>query len=431
MLSDILTHIPEDLPLLMTRFALALALGVLVGSERERSTKDKTAPGVRTFTVLSMLGAAATIFGATVVAAAVLTAAVVVVSPLMKNRRKKDPRPGYGATTIAAAVVMPLIGALSVLIPGLAAAMGVGLVVTLASKERVHEFVRKTITPTELSDALKFFVIALIVLPLLPDQAFGPYNAINLHKIGFLVTALTGIGWLGYLAVRVFGASKGLPLAGLAGGFVSSTATTAAMARRATEPTLRRPAVAAALLSKISSLVTLAVLIAAIDIEVLKLVIIPMGAMVLVLLAAAWYFSKTSKQDDREPVPHTLIDAGRPFALKPALILAGIITGALLASKAAASWFGEAAVAPVAALAGTVDTQAAGLAAAELAHQGLASPTIAMLGIVSALVTNTILKVILTYVTAGRKIGSLMFKGLVPATLAMAGTAAALAVFVH
>lgn len=440
-----LTSLPDlanlPLPDLMLRLALAVGIGVLIGGQRERASSDPSSPGVRTFTILALTGAISILFGAVALAATVLAATAVALSPSLRWRHKSEDRPGYGATTVAAALAATLLGALSCLNPALAAAAAVVLVIALASKDRLHTFIQDTITRTELNDALKFFVVAVIVLPLLPDTTFGPFAAINPHKIGLLVTALTGIGWLGYIAVRAFGASRGLPLAGLAGGLVSSTATTAAMARRARTTALRRPAIAAALLSKVSSLSTLLVLVGFISLPVLAKLSIPAAAMIITLLLTARVFAKApelpadaSKKDKRKAKEAEIalaedpgVELGRPFALKPALILAGIITVALFVSKLVVHYLGDQIVIVVSAVTGIADTQAAAVATADVAATHGMSTTFAMLAIVTALLTNTLFKIALARVGGGPKVARLVVKALAPATLVLLTTAAAVA----
>src|SRR5690606_23912323 len=139
----------------------------------------------------------------------------------------------------------------------LAAGAGVATAVLLLVKERLHRVVRERITELELNDALKFFVAAFIVLPLIPQANLGPGGVIDPRRMWTFVVAVTALGWLGYVAVRLAGAERGLPAAGLAGGFISSAATTGAMARTSRDPELFRPAVAAALLASVASLVQL------------------------------------------------------------------------------------------------------------------------------------------------------------------------------
>lgn len=430
--------------MLLAHAGVALAIGVVVGSERERSNPDPCAPGVRTFALLAVAGAVAMIVDPVAVAAIIVAGAAVALSPLLRPRRKSDP-PGFGATTIAAAVLMPVLGAVAMVAPGVAAAVAVAVAVVLVSKERVHGFVRDTVTETELGDALKFFVVALIVLPLLPTEPLDPWGVVVPQRIGVLVTALTGIGWLGYIAVRAFGARRGLPLAGLAGGFVSSTATTATMARRARDDSnLVRPAVAAAVLSKVPSLAVLTALVFAIDPSVGVLLLAPVIVMVAVLSVTAGLLlwsrrsrpTRNAAEDSTGAAPDGLpapddasagLGIGRPFALKPALILAAVITGVLLASKVAADWLGAGAAVVVAALSGVADTQAAAVASADLASTGALTGVVAMFAVVATLVTNTLMKVILGFGAGGRRVGMLLAAALIPALLAAVAAAAVVA----
>lgn len=405
----------------MLRFALAAAIGVLVGIQRERVAKDPNLPGARTFAILALAGASSALLGPVVLAAAVLAALAVAFAPRLRSKDGHVTRPGGGATTIAAAVTVTLLGALAVVYPPLAAAAGVALVVTLASRVRLHRFIEQTMHPHELTDALKFFVVAVIILPLLPDAAIGPFGGINPHSVGLLVTALTGIGWLGYIAVRAFGASRGLPLAGLAGGLVSSTATTATMARRARTVALRRPAVAAALLSKVSSLVTLSVLVGVVCLPVLARLAVPLLAMAAALLVTSRVYGRSRDATEAGPAgePGDELDLGRPFALKPALVLAGIITATLFLSKVVVHYVGSQAVIWIAAVAGIADTQAAAVAAADVAASAAITSTVAAFAVVAAILTNTVFKIVLAFIGGGRRVGAMVAVALAPAALVL------------
>jgi uncharacterized membrane protein (DUF4010 family) len=416
-----------DLPETMFRIAVAIALGFMIGSERERNTPDISAPGVRTFTLLTLMGALAVLFGPIILAVTVLVAGLVAISPSLKYRSKRDDPPGYGATTIAAAVVAPLVGALAILNPVIASASAVIVVVILASKERVHGFIKNTVSQAELSDAVKFFIVALVVLPLLPDQAIDQWGAINPHRIGFLVTLITGVGWAGYIATRALGAARGLPIAGLTGGLISSTATTASMAKRAQSDPLRYAAVSAALLAKVSSLAVLAFLVASINFQAFLLLLPPFLAMAVVLILFSRSYgrrhishleelgySAKAEVEEGNDLPN-----GRAFALKPALILVAIITGTLFVARIAAEYFGPEAVVAVAALTGTVETHAATVAAVDLVNQGALTSSMAMLAGVAAMTANTILKMFLGFSAAGPVVGRLLAKALGLATLAM------------
>lgn len=260
--------------------AIALAIGLLIGSERERHSANARVAGVRTFALAGLAGAIGSLIDPLVLAAIVLAGAGLTAAAYSRMANR-DP----GATSEIALVLTVLIGGLAVPMPALAAAAGIATAVVLVAKDEIHRFVRNKISETELVDALKFFVVAFIVLPLMPSARLGPYGVINPRTIWLLVVAVTAVGWLGYLAVRMLGPRRGLPAAGLAGGFVSGAATTGAMARIARDPALYRSAMAGALLASVATLIQLVLVTAVADRHVASL-LLPAAAMGAVVLVA-------------------------------------------------------------------------------------------------------------------------------------------------
>ena len=135
-------------------------------------------------------------------------------------------------TSEAAAIATLGLGALTATEPALAVGLAVAITVLLVSRQSLHRFVRETVTDRERVDALKFFVAAFVVLPLLPTGHVGPYGVWVPQRIWLLVVLIIGIGWVGYVATRMLGTRRGLMVAGMAGGFVSGTATTGVMAAK-------------------------------------------------------------------------------------------------------------------------------------------------------------------------------------------------------
>ena len=214
-------------------FLVALAIGLLLGFERERSHRRRLSAGSRSFALLSLLGAVAAAFGHWVVLVGLFGVAALMALAYFRTN-DEDP----GTTTEIAALVTYLLGALAYTRPAVAVALAVLVAGLLLSKERIHRFARDIVSEVELEDAIKFFVVAFVILPLLPDRPLGPYGVLNPSKVWLLVVLLTGIGWVGYIGVRALGPQRGLLVTGLAGGFVSATATTASMGRigRAVNP---------------------------------------------------------------------------------------------------------------------------------------------------------------------------------------------------
>ncbi|HEX7825840.1 MAG TPA: MgtC/SapB family protein, partial [Mycobacterium sp.] len=226
-------------------FLVALAIGLLLGLERERSHTRKLPAGSRSFALLSLAGAVAAGFGQWAVVAVFLGVGALVALAYFRTSGD-DP----GTTTATAALVAYLLGALAYSRPALAVALAVVVAGLLVSKTRIHRFARDIMTEVELEDAIKFLVVAFVILPLLPDRGLGPYGVLNPEKVWLLVVLLTGIGWVGYIGVRALGPERGLLITGIAGGFVSASATTASMGRLSrTTPSLRAPLASALLAS--------------------------------------------------------------------------------------------------------------------------------------------------------------------------------------
>ena len=189
----------------------------------------------------------------------------------------------------------------------------------LYSREGLHRFVRSGLTEAELRDALIFAGATLVVLPLLPDDPLDPYGVLNLRKIWIVVVLIMAISGAGYIAVRLLGVRFGLPVSGFASGFVSSSATIAAMASRVKEtPGLLRPAAAGAVLSTVATIVQLALLLAAVNMAVLGELAIPLAlsGLAAVLYGGAftlWALKHEGQGDDKP---------GRAFSLATALALA-------------------------------------------------------------------------------------------------------------
>ncbi|MCV7251640.1 MgtC/SapB family protein [Mycobacterium hackensackense] len=384
-------------------FLVALAIGLLLGLERERSHTRDLPAGSRSFALLSLAGAIASGIDARVVAAGAIGVAVLL-AVAYRRTRADDP----GTTTVIAGLVAYLLGALAYTRPAEAVALAVVVAVLLVSKARIHRFAREIVSEVELEDAIKFFVVAFVILPLLPDRAIGPYGVLNPSKIWLLVVLLTGIGWLGYIGVRALGPQRGLLVTGLAGGFVSASATTASMGRLSKTETGLRASLASALVASLATFVQLLLVIGVVDVEVLRRLWPPVlaGALVLVGVAAFVYRGGT-RPDQAAAEHHDNPDERtvRPFALWPALALATVLTLALLVSRWAADMLGPNGLVLATFAAGLADAHAGAVAAASLAAKGDVTVDAALIGVAAALGSNLLVKVILAFASGGRRFG--------------------------
>ncbi len=396
-------------------YLVALAVGLLLGFERERSHGRTLPAGSRSFALLALLGAVAATFGPwAVIAGLVGVAALMALAYYRTN--SNDP----GTTTEIAAVVTYLLGALAYHRPGVAVALAVVVAGLLLSKTRIHRFARDIVTEVEMEDAIKFFVVAFVVLPLLPDQPMGPYGVLNPAKVWLLVVLLTGIGWLGYLGVRALGAERGLVITGLAGGFVSASATTASMGRLSRTEGVRAP-LASALVASLSTFGQLLIVIGYVAPAVLHRLWPPVLAAAVVLVAVAAYVYRGARHDsqssseDRPPVPDS-----RPFALKPALILAAVLVFALLLGRWGAEVLGPRGAVLGAFGAGLADAHAGSVAAASLAANGDIAVNTAQAAVAAALASNTLVKIALAFSSGGRRFGMAFTAGIAAPALVFA-----------
>ncbi|MGH6936734.1 MAG: MgtC/SapB family protein, partial [Methylocella sp.] len=258
-------------------FAVALGIGLLIGAERERRRgegPERAPAGLRTFALASLIGAVSVTAGG-VPLLVVATGGVFALAALAYWRGERS---DSGLTTEIAFVSTVLLGGLAIDRPELAAAIAVVVASLLNAKAALHRFVRSVLREVEIKDALIFAAATLIVLPLLPNEQMGPFAALNPYAIWIIVILVMAIGALGHTAVRLAGSRYGLPVAGLASGFVSGTATVANMgARAAHAPDLSWPASAGAVLSTIGTIVRLAGVVAATNSNVLGAAAIPLA----------------------------------------------------------------------------------------------------------------------------------------------------------
>ncbi|WP_322858902.1 DUF4010 domain-containing protein [Mycobacterium europaeum] len=384
-------------------FLVALAIGLLLGLERERSHSRKLPAGSRSFALLSLVGAISASFNQWTVLGGLVGIGVLLGLAYFRTSTK-DP----GTTTLFAAVIAYLLGALAYTRPTVAVALAVVVAGLLVSKTRLHRFAREIVSDVELEDAIKFFVVAFVILPLLPNRPLGPFGVLNPEKVWLLVVLLTGIGWVGYIGVRALGPERGLLVTGLAGGFVSATATTASMGRLGrTAPSLRAP-LASALLASLATFVQLLVVIGLVDVEVLRRLWPPVVASALVLIGVAAFVYRggtrvqqpNAAQDDPAETRET-----RPFTLRPALVLAAVLTFALLVGRWGAEALGPQGLVLATFAAGLADAHAGAVAAASLAAKGDVTVDTALVAIAAALGSNLLVKMVLAFTAGGRRFG--------------------------
>ncbi|MCL6644874.1 MAG: DUF4010 domain-containing protein [Dehalococcoidia bacterium] len=403
------------------RLAVALGIGLLLGAERERRKGEgpaRGAAGIRTFALVSLAGGIAMAVGGGIVLAVALGFVALAVLAAYVLGDRTDP----GLTTEVAVVVAFLLGALAQQEPQLAAGIAVVVAILLAAREQLHRLVSRALTEQEVHDALLFAGAALVILPLAPNERIGPYGVFNPFAIWRLVVIVMAIGGAGYAAVRLLGARVGLPLSGLAAGFVSSSATIAAMGARAREtPALRTPAVAAAVLSTVATVVQMVIVVGATDRRTLEQL---WPAMAFAGVAAVGYGAIFALRALRDAAADAHEPGGRAFDLKTAVLFASTVTAVLFVSAALGDLLGNRGVLLSAAVAGFADTHASAIAVAGLAAGGRVDPADAVVPILAAFTTNSVTKMVLSAASGGRRFAAEVWPGvIVTAALAWAGWA--------
>ncbi|WP_426163397.1 MgtC/SapB family protein [Sandarakinorhabdus sp. DWP1-3-1] len=374
---------------------VALGIGLLVGLERERSKgrgPTRGPAGLRTFALVALLGTLAMHLGGALLLGIVVAAVAGLAGLAYLGRRSTDP----GLTTEVALVAVPLLGALALAQPLLAAGIAVIIVALLAGKTRLHRFVRGTLSQAELDDALVLAIIAIVVWPQLPDRAMGPYGAINPHLLGLVVILVLAISAAGHIMTRALGPRYGLPVSGLAAGFVSSVATTGAMGSKArAEPAALTAAVAGGTLSSLATFVQMVLVLGTVSRPTLLALAPALAAGTgVIMLFGGLYTLRAARSTAPPPA------SGRAFSLGAALLLAAGMAAILLLTAAAQPLFGTAGVTVGAALGGIVDTHAAAMSVAALVAGGKLTAAQAVTPVLAAMTVNAVMKIAMAASTA-------------------------------
>lgn len=388
--------------------AVALGIGLLVGIERERRSAgdggQRAVAGVRTFALIALAGAVSERLGGVALALAGGFVAFAALASY-RNSRREDP----GLTTEVAMVLVYLLGALAMREVALAAGLGVAVAVLLALKTRVHGFVRNILTEQELHDALLLAAAAVIVLPLLPDRALDAWGVLNLRKLWLLAVIIMAINAAGHVALRVFGARTGLLLAGLAGGFASSTATIASMGVMAREnPRLATACAGAGVVSNVSTVVQVAIVAGALSPPLLHALWAPLAA----AGAAILLFALAATRAARRHAAGVGVVGGRAFEPRHALLFVGIVAVVMVGSAAMLEWLGDAGLGITLAASGLADVHAAVASAAQLVALERVGPRTAVPGILLAFAANSVVKVVMAFVAGGRAYGLRLLPGI-------------------
>jgi uncharacterized membrane protein (DUF4010 family) len=396
---------------------LAVAAGLLIGLERERSrphgeSGETFLGGARTHPLLALGGGVATLAAREVGVVALALPFGALVLFLGLNYAGEVWRDRHrGLTSEAAFLLSFLLGVLALtegVIPSVTqkvvtvAAVAVVATFLLSAKPRLHPLVRRVSTE-DVSATLEFLIVAVVVLPLLPDRTYGPLDVLNPFRIGVLMVLISGLSFVGYVASRLLGARRGLGVTGLVGGLVSSTAVTLSMAGRARErPEIADSAALAVMLASTVMFARVLVIVALVSPALSGHVALPMAGGILAGLAATLFlWLRSGRATHREET----VALANPFELGAALKFALLFAVILLGSKAATVHLGTAGTYAAGLLAGSTDVDAITLSVARLAADGGLSAGVAATTIFLGTASNTLVKGVMGAVVGGWPFG--------------------------
>ena len=371
----------------------ALGLGVLIGMERQRTRRETAVfAGVRTFALVALFGSVAVYASEQsglpwLVGLIFLSVLAVVITAYHATARTGE----IGATTEVSVLITFFVGCICAWGQvGIAGAIAVVTMLLLSLKGWLHNLAQR-IEPSDVEATLKFAIITLIVLPLVPNTNFGPagLEVINPYKTWLMVVLIAGLNFVGYILVKVLGREHGFGLTGLLGGLVSSTAVTLGFAQRSrVEPNLTRVLALAILLAWTVMYCRVVVEVGVVNFSLAKnlaLGMLLMGVVSLVICLLLWRSGRSKETAEVE-------SGNNPFELGDAIKFGGLFAVVIFVASAAQVYFGDTGLYVAGALAGLTDVDAIALSMASLAQQDPASSGAAARTIVIAVISNTMVK---------------------------------------
>lgn len=397
---------------LLTRLGLALAIGFLIGVERGWRSREEAegerAAGVRTFALTGLSGGLWALL-AKEVGDVVFAAGFIAFAAAMTlfRWRETEHEGRFGATTVVAAFLTFALGAYAIVGDMAAAAAGaVATTALLAAKDVLHTWL-KALSWEELRAALILLAMSFVVLPVLPNEGYGPYQALNPYSLWLMTIVVAGVSFIGYVAMKIAGTRYGTLIAGVAGGLVSSTVTTLDLARKAkAAPANARMFLAGAIAASVTMFGRVGIVVALFGPSLLERLAAPLAAAAVVLVTAAlvliapWATSEPQGEGEGAQLRN-------PFDLREALGFAALLAVILLLSKALTAMFGAEGSVGLAAVAGIADVDAITLSMTELAGSGGSAALEAAVAILVAVAANSLSKSVLAIFAGGRWFGSL------------------------
>ena len=379
---------------LFLRFGVALAIGFMIGLQREyafRSVERELVAGERTFALMGLVGALAAMSADVIDSPIAFLGVILLVGIFTSIAYFVDAWRGQvGLTTEVAILITFLIGALCYWnYLTLAAALGIATTVLLSLKIETDRLV-KALTREDIFAVLQLAVISIIILPILPNESLlpPPFDVLNPFKVWLMVVFISGINFLGYISIKFVGPERGIGITGLLGGLISSTGVTLGFSERSNrEHNLAKPFALAIMIAWTVMFGRVLIEVGVLNLELLAIVWIPITAAGIVGLLYCVYLHFSQRVSDTDT-----LEFSNPFDLISAIKFGLLYAVILVVARAAQLYFGETGVYISSLLSGLADVDAITLSLAQLSKDGKLEMNVAAQAIVLAVIANTVVK---------------------------------------
>ncbi|MGR5516749.1 MgtC/SapB family protein [Vibrio harveyi] len=372
---------------------VALLLGAIVGTQRgwvmRNSVEGSRVAGIRTFSLVGLLGGLvgilANLYTPLLLGFALIALVILACIAFVIQQRKSE---DISITGVVSLIITFVLGSLAVSgEPVLAAAAAVITAVVLDNKRELHQALQR-LQEYELDAALRLLLISIVLLPLLPNQAYGPWNALNPYEIWWMVVLIASISFVGYFAIKIGGAKRGILFTSVFAGLSSSTALTLQFSHLSREQSSISPLLASGILLSCGTMFPrLLIVLSVINPQLVTLLWPIVMIMMIALYFPAWWIWRRSEVGKVEQSNKQT----NPLALQSALFFGVVLAVIMLLSHALSDLFGNAGVLILSALSGITDVDAISLALGRQSTQTLSVET-AALGILIAASVNTVVK---------------------------------------
>ncbi|MFH1534084.1 MAG: MgtC/SapB family protein [Nitrospirota bacterium] len=377
------------------QLGVAFALSSLVGLEREQKyqqTETVSFGGVRTFILIGLFGALSYILSAYSIAYFIIFGvgffSLIIASYIATYKKFK----AIGGTTELAAILVFVVGILCGMERFvLATVISLAVLSVMHFKISLHRWA-KGVKNREIVSAIQFIVIAFVVLPLLPNQYYGPFGFFNPYVVWLMIVFISAISFSSYVAIKIFGTKKGIGITGFLAGFLSSTALTLSFSEQSKKnKKIINPYVLAIVVASSAMFFRVLLEVSVLSPGLLNKLLVPMITMGVVGILSVMFFW-TKKDKTSKKLEEKMIKVESPFSLKPALKFGAFFAFVSLLTKLGIEYMGDSGLYLTSFISGIMDVDAITVSVADDFVSNKVSELSAVTAITIAAMTNTFAK---------------------------------------